>query len=50
MYQLINILKVVSHLSMSDLSISHLKLAKSTFLANFHASTPVVFLKSAFVS
>ena len=34
-----------SNLSMSNLSTTDFKLAKTTFLANFDASTPAAFLK-----
>ena len=37
-------------LSISNLSTLDFKLAKSTFLVNFHVSTPVAVFKSAFVS
>ena len=36
-------------LSISNLSTSYFKLAKSTFFENSDASAPVVFFKSAFV-
>ena len=42
--------KLLKPLGLSfSLSTSNIKLAKSTFSANFDVSTPVAFLKSAFV-
>ena len=41
---------VVSNLSISNLSNSKFKLAKSTFLANFDVSLLVAFFKSTFVA
>ena len=45
-----NCLNYLVHLSISNLSTSDFKLAKSTFLANFYESTPAAFFKSTFVA
>ena len=47
---LLQLTGVVSNSSMSNLSVSDLKLAKAIFLANFDVSTSFVLLKSDFLA
>ena len=41
--------RVFSNLPISNLSISDFKIAKSTFIVNFHVSTPVASFNPAFL-
>ena len=50
LFKLFKSVNTFSNLSMSNLSPSDFRLAKSNFLANFDASTPAAFFESAFVA
>ena len=49
LFKLCKPVSIFSNLAISNLSTSDFKLAKSTVLAYFYVSTPVVFFKFAFV-
>ena len=48
LFKLLKLVGIFLNLSISNLSTS--TLSQSTFLANFHVSTPVAFFKSAFLA
>ena len=50
LFILLKLLASFSNVSISKLSISDIKIAKSAFLANFDLPTPVTFFKSGFAA